>query len=412
MYSIKSYPFQEPNKISRFTRFMWWCAGADKDILAKCTYSDHVKYFGLGGIVLATGFLAAVSGGYAFYTIFAPKELQDTLSQQTDIGSMIAAFLFAAVWGIIIFNLDRFVLSSTGKGDGTEAITWKEFTNAIPRIIMALILSIAIAAPLEIRIFKTEIDAELFKVQKEKIHELNRITDERFADRLADAQADKEKLEIEIKQKQDALDKLRIKLQEEIAGRIGSGKGGIGPAANQIKEDILVAERDLKKLETRNNSLLLNVTVNIEDLKKQRDEEYISNENQAKKLDGLLQRILLAEEIAGTSIIWLIRMIFIVIETGPIFFKLMIIKSPYDYLEENMKEEIKARAGIFAFQTVDNRGYPAIGYKSISIEQMVDDKKKLYEAQAELAEHILEEWKKKEKEKISLNPDEYIKKVQ
>ena len=34
------------------------------------------------------------------------------------------------------------------------------------------------------------------------------------------------------------------------------------------------------------------------------------------------------------------------IELTPIFFKLMLIKSPYDYLEENIKELIKAENGI------------------------------------------------------------------
>lgn len=411
MYSIDDYPFKKTKEIGFITRFLWWCAGADKNILSRCTYSDHAKFFGLGGIVLATGLLAAISGGYAFYTIFSPKEMQNALSQSTDFSTVVASFIFATVWGLIIFNLDRFVISSTGKGDGTEAITWKEFTNSVPRVIMALILSIAIAAPLEIRIFKTEIDAELFKVQKEKIRELNQLTDERFADRIADAQADKEKLELEINAKQKALDNMRLKLQEEIAGRVGSGQGGFGPAAKQIKEDIQTAQKDLKKLETRNNSHILNVSINIEDLKKQRDQEYIDNENQAKKLDGLLQRILLAEEIAGAGIIWLIRLIFIVIETGPIFFKLMIIKSPYDFIEENMKEEIKARAGIVAYTKEGEYGVKEIAYRSYSIDQIVEDKKKLFEAQNDVAEHIIEEWKELEKKRISKNPDDYIEKV-
>ena len=169
MYSIEDYPLKDLKKIGFATRFLWWCAGADGYILSRCTYSDHVKYAGLGGIVLATGLLAALSGGYAFYTVFSPKEIQGALEQSIHLPTVGIATFFATLWGLIIFNLDRFLVSSTGKGDGTEAITLKEFFNAIPRIIMALILSIAIAAPMEIRIFKTEIDAELFKVQKEKI---------------------------------------------------------------------------------------------------------------------------------------------------------------------------------------------------------------------------------------------------
>ena len=31
--------------------------------------------------------------------------------------------IFGCIWGLIIFNIDRFIVASTGKGDGTEAIT-------------------------------------------------------------------------------------------------------------------------------------------------------------------------------------------------------------------------------------------------------------------------------------------------
>ena len=55
-------------KNSKLTRFFWWCAGADERLLdEQCPASDHVKYFCLGGIVLATGFLAFLSSSYEAY---------------------------------------------------------------------------------------------------------------------------------------------------------------------------------------------------------------------------------------------------------------------------------------------------------------------------------------------------------
>lgn len=407
MYDIDTYPF-ETKRIGFFNRLLWWSAGADACILRRCTYSDHVKYAGLGGIVLATGFLAAISGGYAFYTVFSPRQMLGGLEEQLDPRTVLIATVLGIAWGAIVFNLDRFIVSSTGKGDGTETITLKEFSNALPRIAMALILSIAIAAPLEIRIFKTEIDAELFRVQKERIQELNTLTDKRFADRIADATGNREQLEKEIREKSAQLDVMRVKLQEEIAGRVGSGKGGVGPAANQIKQDIALLERDVEKLETRNNSLLINVNVNLDRLKKQRDEEYESNQNQAIKLDGLLQRILLAEEIAGDGIIWLIRLIFIVIETGPIFFKLMLIKSPYDFIEGNLHEEIRARAGMVGVQKIDAFGRPYIAYRSLGMERATAEKSALHDAQLELTRLAVERWKAKESARIEENPDAFI----
>jgi hypothetical protein len=127
------------------TKFLWWCAGADADILNYSSYSDHVKYAGIGGVVLATGFLAALSMGFAMHTIF---------------GNWFVTIPISIAWALIVFNLDRFIVSSTGKGDGESSISGKEFLNALPRLLMAVLLGLTISAPLETVIFKTEIERE------------------------------------------------------------------------------------------------------------------------------------------------------------------------------------------------------------------------------------------------------------
>mgnify|MGYP001456523488 FL=1 len=62
--------FYTTPKSNLLMRFLWSCAGADPYVLERSTYTDHVKYACLGGIVLATGFMAAMAGGYAFFIIF------------------------------------------------------------------------------------------------------------------------------------------------------------------------------------------------------------------------------------------------------------------------------------------------------------------------------------------------------
>lgn len=149
------------------TRFLWQCAGADKNILVNCTYADHVKYACLGGIVLATGVMAALAGGYAFYTIFQPKG--SAISKDgIDAFTVILSLVFGIFWGLIIFNLDRFIISSTGKGDGTEAITASEFKNAIPRLVMGAVIALTISKPVEIRMFQSEINSKLHEKQMEQ----------------------------------------------------------------------------------------------------------------------------------------------------------------------------------------------------------------------------------------------------
>ena len=167
------YELPTPSKIMKF---LWNCAGGDRYLLERSTYSDQIKYMCLGGIVFATGAMAGLAGGYAFYTIFSPKTA-DVLNKTAsvienpnyipiNIPTVLMSIVFGCIWGLIIFNIDRFIVTSTGKGDGTEEITWKEFKTAIPRIIMGIIIAITISKPIEIRMFQTEINVELYNLQK------------------------------------------------------------------------------------------------------------------------------------------------------------------------------------------------------------------------------------------------------
>src|SRR5215831_17995610 len=75
-------------KKKRESDFLWWCSGAYQELLKDCP-TEHSKYAGLGGVVLATFVLASLSAGYAIYSVFSDP---------------IWAVLFALIWGAIIFN--------------------------------------------------------------------------------------------------------------------------------------------------------------------------------------------------------------------------------------------------------------------------------------------------------------------
>ena len=154
---------------SSIMRFLWKCAGGDRYLLERATYSDQIKYMCLGGIVFATGAMAALAGGYAFYTIFSPKDpkMGDLI---ISLPHIILAIIFGIIWGLIIFNIDRFIVTSTGKGDGTEKITMSELKTAIPRIIMGMIIAITISKPIEIRMFQSEIQAKLYEKKQDQLN--------------------------------------------------------------------------------------------------------------------------------------------------------------------------------------------------------------------------------------------------
>ena len=88
----------------RIKKLLWKAAGSDAYLLSRSTYNDQVKYACLGGVVVATGFMAALAGGYAMYTIFAPGD--SALVNETHMPTAIMASIFGVIWGLIIFNLE------------------------------------------------------------------------------------------------------------------------------------------------------------------------------------------------------------------------------------------------------------------------------------------------------------------
>jgi hypothetical protein len=346
-------------KSSWLMRLFWKAAGADRYILERSTYGDQIKYFCLGGIVVATGVMAGLAGGYAFYTIFEPRDLaifnyntteniQGGAYLGTDTQTAIMATLFGILWGLIIFNIDRFIVTSTGRGDGTEKITAQEFKSAIPRIIMGMIIAISISKPVEIRMFKSEIDVALYTQQVELRQNYQDKVNERYETLIAEADARVADLKAEIKEKTAARDSIQLKFETEILiGKREGGRGrGYGEVARQLEKLLNRANEELNYLSGVYEPRIIEEEDNIRKYKAQREEELALSNQKAAGLDGLLERIKLAHELAGVWITLFITLLFMAVELTPIFFKLMLTKSTYDYLEDNIKEIIKAEHGI------------------------------------------------------------------
>src|ERR1700754_5191498 len=248
--------FYQSPRSSRLMRLFWKAAGADRYILERSTYGDQVKYLCLGGIIVATGLMAGLAGGYAFYTIFEPrgnainsfKTAADISGSYDaiDVPTMIKSLLFGMVWGLMIFNLDRFIVSSTGKGDGTEEITAKELKGALPRLFMGAIIAMTISKPVEIRMFKTEIDIKLHEKQIEQQQAYKVKTDSVFNSEIAKKDKEIEKIETELNSKINRYKSLEENYIEE--ARIVT----VGPRAQAIKAQMNELSAEIKALEYSN----------------------------------------------------------------------------------------------------------------------------------------------------------------
>ncbi len=108
--------------------FFLLCSGVDKNLLQGCSEGEQTKYVGIGATVFFTAVMAFIASAYALFTVF---------------DSVYPALLFGVVWGLLIFNLDRFIVSTIRKRDSFL----NELIQASPRIILAVIIAIVISKP-------------------------------------------------------------------------------------------------------------------------------------------------------------------------------------------------------------------------------------------------------------------------
>ena len=420
--------------------FLWICAGANREVLRQCP-TDYAKYAGTGGTILFTAIMAAISGGYAISFVFQDAPLY-------------VPFGFGIIWGLMIFNLDRFMVN-TMYSDGKHTISKVEFLGGLPRIILAIFLGIVISTPIEIRIFQDKIKSQLIIDQGKvgddvrKAHDLlyqqrkdiedqistrnNQLTDLRAGrlDGVSGRVADKEK---ELKEAEN-------RLYNETNGDGITKKKGYGPAAKQLENQVNRLKGELANLrleEKQNNAnnqtYIRQRTVSgqneideynrrlVEVDKKIAEVEKEGSEGQ-KALTGFCAQINALNEIASFSenmSLFLARLfislLFIAIEVIPTLFKMMVASGPYDdYLRAEMhrirvlsdkrisdlNDDVNTEVQISTTKNKERLEAEVLANKEVM--------ERIAKAQAELLQTAIDKWREEELAKIKENPSAYIK---
>jgi hypothetical protein len=154
-----------------FKSLFLWCSGTCRSILELCRQSKETetnRQATVGALILLTAAFAFGSSSYALYTLFGEQE---------QYGIRII-FICGFLWALMIFLLDRFLVSTltitqrNGKPDEAEENIKYSFNpvNICIRLVLAIIIGITIATPLELRIFADEIEKNILeKERKAKI---------------------------------------------------------------------------------------------------------------------------------------------------------------------------------------------------------------------------------------------------
>lgn len=302
-------------------KFFLTCSGVDKNLINECSNGEQNKYAGIGATVFFTAIMATIAGSYALYTVF---------------DNLYTAIFFGLIWGLLIFNLDRFIVSTIKKSDSK----WKEFAQAAPRIVLAIIIAVVISKPLELKLFEKEINQVLLAEKNQMTLENKTQIAQQFTPEITQLNSEINSLKAEITTKENETNALYNTYISEAEGTAGTKKLGKGPVYEEkrAKHDTsLLALNQLKK--TNQNKIeqkeaAITVLLENQKLAETKSQPIITN------FDGLMARINALNELPFFTSFF-IFLLFLAIETSPIIAKLLAPKGEYDYKLEEKVSAIK-----------------------------------------------------------------------
>ncbi|OYQ38514.1 hypothetical protein CHU92_04950 [Flavobacterium cyanobacteriorum] len=349
-------------------RFFIICSGADKDLIYTCSNGEQNKYAGIGATVFFTAVLAWIASAYALYTVFDNAWM---------------AALFGLVWGFLIFNLDRFIVSTIRKRDSF----WQELVQASPRIVLAMIIAIVISKPLEIKIFQKEIDTVLLKEKNELAMANKKQVANYYKADLDKNKAETDSLKSAIAKKEKEVNDLYSTYITEAEGTKGTLKMGKGPvyAEKRQKHDAALAELDT--LRKNNLAKIAAKEKEATTLQANLDKKVTETQPIIDSFDGLMARIN-----ALGKLPWLpsffIMLLFLAIETSPIIAKMLSPKGEYDFKLEDSETAIKTNLAQNTYQRDLMRSTDADIYDDVYAEIRTD--RELYNYKKKKAIELLE----------------------
>ncbi len=309
--------FEHSRKKSNKKRnFLWWCSGAHQDLLQDFP-SEHSKYAGIGGVILATFVLAAIAGGYAIYSVF---------------GNWLWTIGFAIIWGLIIFNFDRFLVSTMRKYGVTKG---QQIRMAIPRVLLALLIGITIARPLELKIFEKEIDVKVLENRHKKIQVNDSLLNRETMASLQTAELERNRLTARKQAIEDTLHRLQMAYVAEADGTGGSMQRGIESLTllkqQAYRNAVQQHTPELQELQAgiASQDSILSTVRSVNEGKRAQYEKDIAGKV------GFLERNKALSNLSDeeSSVWWscmLLSVLIILIEIGPVLSKLILNVGPYD----------------------------------------------------------------------------------
>ena len=302
-------------------KFFIICSGSDTDILDNCSIGEQNKFAGIGATVFFTAVMAFIACSYALYTVF---------------DNLFAAIAFGCIWGLLIFNLDRFIVSTIKKRNNII----DELIQASPRLLLAVIIAIVISKPLELKIFEKEINQVLLEQKNDLTLANKEQIAQQFTPNVQALENDITALQSQINTKEAEVNALYDTYISEAEGTAGTKRLGKGPVYKEKREKHDAALAELQQLRADNKAKISSIENQIAQLKTDYDTQVVTSQPIIDSFDGLMARVNALGELPWLPSLFIL-LLFLAIETSPIFAKLLSPKGEYDYKLEDAETAVK-----------------------------------------------------------------------
>ena len=222
---------RETNAPTRWERFLWWLATAEKELLETCII-DRNRYAIVGMTVLGTWLFATLAWTYFFSTVTS---------------SLTVSVLLGIFMGGVILSIDRALIKGISKNNKRKAIP------LLFRTILALTIGLFMAQPALLYLFDKEIKVQV-SIDNEQRKKQKRISQDSVYALSKKALTDqKTALELQLRNRYAEVSDARNQFISETDGTGGSKKIG-------LKDIALAKQNAYRKLDS--NYTILESQVN------------------------------------------------------------------------------------------------------------------------------------------------------
>jgi hypothetical protein len=209
------------------TRFLWWLAAADTDILKECR-TEKERYRIIGISVMVTWMFATLAWGYFFSTIINDD--------------MIVVGL-ALFFGFAILSIDRTLIAAMSRNNGNMKVM-----PVIFRLVLAITIGLFISQPVVLMLFKKDIDAQLELSKQTKLDNYRAQLVKLNAGQVNGLQQSLNEGKLKIARKEADLKVYKDNYIKETDGTGGSGRIGESAIARVKKAEYLKTDEELQAM--------------------------------------------------------------------------------------------------------------------------------------------------------------------